>query len=289
MHEPTKNDSLTVRVAAVQMAPALGQIEHNLCAVLKWLRRAADAGARLVVFPECALTGYVYESRAEALEKAEPLPGPSTERIARACAEHDVWVIVGLLEREGDRLYNACALIGPMGPIGLIGHIAIYRKVHLPHMGVDRYADAGDRPFALCEAEGLRIGMHICYDGAFPEAGRVLSLMGADLLVLPTNWPAGAEPLAEHMMACRALENVVYAMAVDRVGSERGTRFIGRSGIYDPLGRTLARAGPEVEEILYAEIDPARARNKQIVREPGRAFCDRMADRRPEFYRLPGQ
>src|ERR1019366_4698790 len=101
----------------------------------------------------------------------------------------------------GAHLFNACALVGPDGVIG------VYRKVHLPFLGVDRWVDPGDRPFVVHEAGALRVGMHICYDGSFPETGRVLSLLGADLLVLPTNWPTHAETAAEHMIATRAMEN----------------------------------------------------------------------------------
>jgi predicted amidohydrolase len=85
-------------------------------------------------------------------------------------------------------------------------------------------------------------------------------------------------------MACRAMENVVYAMAVNRVGEESGFRFIGRSSIADPSGQILASASPDKEEILYAYIDPARARRKRLVRVPGKHEIDRIADRRPKFY-----
>ncbi len=272
--------STTVRVAAVQIDSTLGEVAHNRTLILRKLREAASGGARLIVFPECALTGYGFESRAEAIACAEPIPGPSVQKIAVACAELGVWAAFGMLESHGSLLYNACPLVGPSGLVGS------YRKVHLPFMGVDRFADRGDRPFELLEAAGLRVGLHICYDGAFPEACRVLTLLGADILVLPTNWPERTEPLAEHMMACRAIENVVYAMAVNRVGEERGTRFIGLSAIHDPLGQTLARASGDRQEILYAEIDPARARQKRIVRVPGLHELDRIADRRPEFYQI---
>ncbi|CAN5764805.1 carbon-nitrogen hydrolase family protein [soil metagenome] len=268
----------SVRIAAVQMDVRLGDRAGNLQGILEHLDRAADAGAQLIAFPECVLTGYCFDSREEALSLAETIPGPSTDRLASACAERGVSIIVGLLERDGDRLYNACALIGPKGVIGS------YRKIHLPFIGVDRFVDPGDRPFTVHEAAGLRIGMHICYDGVFPESGRVLSLLGADLLALPTNWPKGAEAQAEHLSAMRAMENVVYAMAIDRVGLERGFQFIGRSSIADPSGGYLAFASKDQEEILLAEIDPARARNKRIVRVPGKAELDRIADRRPDFY-----
>jgi predicted amidohydrolase len=268
----------TIRVAAVQMEPQLAQVEANRGAILARLREATANGARLVVFPECALTGYGFQSRAEALDYAEPVPGTSLLPITLECARLKASAIVGLLERDGERLFNACALVGSGGLLGC------YRKVHLPHLGVDRFTDPGDRGFAVHEAGGLRLGMHICYDGGFPEVGRVLTLMGADVLVLPTNWPTHAECAAEHMIICRAMENVVYAMAVNRVGEERGFRFIGRSSIVDPNGRVLASASADREEIIYAEIDPARARTKRQVRVAGLHEIDRIADRRPSFY-----
>ncbi len=274
------SQSATINVAAVQMEPKLGQVSLNRTHILRKFREATSAGARLVVFPECALTGYGFGSKAEAIEHAEPIPGPSVQKFAAACAEREAFLVLGMLERDEDRLYNACVLVGPGGLVGS------YRKVHLPCLGVDRFADLGDRPFAVYDAGGLKIGMHICYDGTFPEVGRVLSLLGADLLILPTNWPVRTEAVAEHTMACRAIENVVYTMAVNRVGEESGFRFIGRSVIHGPLGETLARASADAEEILYAEIDPERARRKRVVRVPGLHEIDRIGDRRPEFYGL---
>lgn len=266
------------RVAGVQMEPSLGDIPGNRRAILDRLAIAAEGGAELVVFPECALTGYCFESREEAMSFGEPANGPSRDLIADACKRRNVFAIYGFLETEGDRIYNACAMTGPDGLIGT------YRKVHLPFLGVDRYVDPGDRPFAVHDAAGLKVGMHICYDGAFPEVARVLTLLGADLLVLPTNWPTHSECAAEHMIATRAMENVVYAMAVNRVGTERGTRFIGHSSIAATNGKLLAVASPDAEEILYANIDPAVARQKRLIRVAGKHEVDRIADRRPAFY-----
>jgi predicted amidohydrolase len=267
-----------VRVAGVQMDVQLGQVGANRTAMLGRLGDAAAGGARLVVFPECALTGYGFASRSEAWEYAEPISGPTIARFQAECARRDVHAVFGFLERAGERLFNACALVGPSGLV------ASYRKVHLPFLGVDQFVDPGDRPFAVHEAAGLRLGMHICYDGSFPETGRVLALAGADLLVLPTNWPTHSECAAEHMIPCRAMENTVYMMAVNRVGLESGFRYIGQSAIADPAGAILGRAGAETEEILYAEIDPARARQKRLVRVPGKHQINRFADRRPAFY-----
>lgn len=269
---------MTVRVAAVQCEPKFADVPANRRMVLERFDEATQNGARLVVFPECALTGYGFDDRQEACPHAETIPGPSIDVFARACKSDGAFMIVGMLEVDGDRLFNACALIGPDGLVGS------YRKIHLPYLGVDRFANPGDRPFAVQDAGGIRVGMHICYDGGFPESGRVLALLGADVLVLPTNWPTHSERSAEVMMATRAIENTVYAIACNRVGEERGFRFVGRSSIVDPSGEALAFASPDREEILYAEIDPLRARTKRLVRVPDRHVIDRIHDRRPEFY-----
>jgi predicted amidohydrolase len=268
----------TYRVAAVQMDPHLGEVARNREVILARLNEAAEGGARLVVYPECALTGYGFASRDEARPFAEPIDGPSAIRVTEACKRLGVWAIYGFLESDGNRLFNACLLTGPEGPI------ATYRKVHLPFLGIDMFADPGDRPFAVHNAGGVKVGMHICYDGAFPEVGRVLSLLGAELLVLPTNWPTHSECAAEHMIITRAMENVVNAVAVNRVGLERGFRFIGRSSIVATTGTVLASATIDREEILFADIYPAQARQKRLVRVPGKHEIDRIADRRPRFY-----
>jgi predicted amidohydrolase len=168
--------------------------------------------------------------------------------------------------------------------VGAKGVVAGYRKIHLPFLGLDRFATPGDRPFAVHEIDGLRVGMTICYDGSFPECTRVLTLLGADLVVLPTNWPTGALNTVKYLVQSRALENHIYYAACNRVGEERGFRFIGQSRIVDCSGELLAASDGDREEIIYAEIDPAKPRNKQIVKIPGKYQINRIADRRPEMY-----
>ncbi|MGP0065102.1 MAG: carbon-nitrogen hydrolase family protein [Isosphaeraceae bacterium] len=277
---PTTTSEPTYRVAAVQMEPKLGRLGENLERILGRLGEAAGAGSHLVVFPECALSGYGFSSRDEGMAHAVPIDGEEVGRVVSACERYRCYCVFGLLERDGSRLFNACVLTGPEGVVGS------YRKVHLPYLGIDMFVDPGDRDFAVHDAGGVRVGMHICYDGSFPESARVLTLLGADLLVLPTNWPTHSECAAEHMIPTRAMENNVYAMAVNRVGEESGFRFIGTSSIVDPGGKVLARAGGDGEEILSAEIDPARARRKHLVRVPGRHEINRIADRRPGFYKV---
>jgi predicted amidohydrolase len=262
------------------MEPKLGRLDANLERILERLAEAATAGAHLAVFPECALSGYGFASRDQGLAHAVTTDNDRVRQVVAACERHACYCIFGMLERAGPHLFNACVLTGPGGVIGT------YRKVHLPFLGIDMFADPGDRPFAVHDAAGLKVGMHICYDGSFPETARVLALLGADILVLPTNWPTHSECAAEHMIATRAMENTVYAMAVNRVGEESGFRFIGGSSIVDPNGRLIARAGDSSEEILMADIDPSRARRKRLVRVPGRHEIDRIGDRRPRFYEI---
>lgn len=268
----------TFKIAGVQMDVTIGDRQHNLARIESALRETTRHGARLTVFPECALTGYCFESLAEARPFAEPVVGPSSQRLAQVCGELDAYAVFGLLEADGERVFNAAVLVGPSGVV------ASYRKIHLPYLGVDMFTTPGDRPFGVSRAGDLRLGMNICYDGAFPEAARVMALDGADLIALPTNWPPGAECTAEFVINTRAMENHVYYAAVNRVGTERGFRFIGKSKICGPSGCVLAEAPHEDEAVLYAEIDLELARRKRVIRVPGKHEIDRFADRRPEMY-----
>ena len=265
-------------VAGVQMGCTLGDIAANRAAVVARLREAAARGAKLVVFPECVLSGYGFESREQARAAAEPLPGPSTEVIAAACAELGVWAVFGLLEAAGDKLFNACALVGPGG------FVAGYRKLHLPCLGADRFTDPGDRPLAVHDLSGLKVGLNICFDGSFPETARVLTLLGADLVVLPTNWATNARKMAELVSAARAWENHIYYLAVNRVGEESGFRYIGLSSAADYAGNVLHFAPEDEEAIFTIEVDPAAAAQKHVVTCAGVYEIDRVNWRRPEMY-----
>jgi predicted amidohydrolase len=270
----------TWTIAGVQMDCRLGDTAGNLAAVRARLADAAGHGARLVVFPECVLTGYCFDSKDEAWPHAQPLPGPATDALADDCRRLGVWAVVGLLERDEPtgRLFNACALVGPGGLA------ATYRKIHLPFLGVDRFTTPGDRPFAVHDLGGLRVGMIICFDGGFPESARILTVLGADLIVLPTNWPPRAIVTVRHLVPARAIENRVFFLAVNRVGSEGGFEFIGHSRLLDCTGELLAASEDAQPTTLIATIDPARARDKQIVGIPGKYELNLLGDRRPDLY-----
>ncbi len=267
-----------LRIAAVQMDIVLGDRTANLGRILAAIDEAGQRGVGLVVFPECALSGYCFASREEACAAAETVPGTATERLEAACKARNCVVVAGLVEAQGEALYNSAVVVGPRGLIGC------YRKSHLPFLGLDRFVQPGAGPLEPFDTPAARLGVGICYDGSFPEVSRTLKLRGAQLIALPTNWPEGAEVSAEHHAATRAHENHLFFMAVNRIGTERGFRFIGRSRITDCHGRVLAAATGDEPALLLAEIDPAAADRNRVVIRPGEYELDRVGDRRPELY-----
>jgi predicted amidohydrolase len=267
-----------VKIAAVQMNPIITQKRKNLDSILLGIRNSASDGADLIVFPECALTGYVFHSREEAAPYMETIPGPSTDELAACCQELGVHIVVGLLEKDVDKCFNAAVLIGPAGLVGK------YRKNHLPFLGIDRFIEPGNQPFGVHKTPIGNIGIHICYDTNFPESARVMTLLGADILALPTNWPEGRGKVVKYVINTRAYENTIHFVAANRVGEERGTRFVGNSMIVDAWGDTLAQANSKDEQTIYAEVSLAKARQKHIIFKPGELEMDFIGDRRPELY-----
>jgi len=266
-----------MKVAAVQMDIKILEKEQNLERILENLNQAARAGAKLIVFPECALTGYCFTGLDEAMPMAETVPGPSTAKLAEATRKLDCTVVVGMLEREGDRVFNAAAVIGPSGVLGS------YHKAHLPCLGIDWCTVPGDGPLPVFATPHGKIGINICYDVSIPETARVMKLRGAQLLAVPTNWPVGSDTW-EHTPNVRATENHFNVVACNRVGEERGSRFAGHSKIVEFSGKVLAEADATEETILYADLDLAAADQNRVIRIPGKWEYDRIAARRPDLY-----
>jgi predicted amidohydrolase len=265
-----------MQVAVAQVEPKLGEKERNLEVCLARMEEAAALGAQLLVLPECAIPGYMFDSADEALPFAEEIPGESTEILGGACAQFGMHVVCGLLERDGDSLRNAAVLIGPSGLIGT------YRKTHLPVLGVDRFVVPGDE-LSVYETPLGRIGVEICYDLRFPEVTRTLALKGADLVAHPTNFPLAAKLQTELITVARAAENRVYLLTANRVGKERRGEFCGWSQIVDPYGKRLAEADETEEALLVAEVDIEKARDKDYV-IPGEYELYLFGHRRPELY-----
>jgi predicted amidohydrolase len=271
--------SQIIKIAAIQTNPKLLEPEKNLEGIIDAIKEAAGKQADLIVFPECALTGYMFRSRDEALPFAETIPGPATEKLIPLCKELGVYVIFGLLEKEKTRLYNAAAFIGPEGIVGK------YRKNHLPFLGIDRFVDRGDKTFKVYRTPIGNIGMEICYDIMFAEASRIMMLLGADILALSTNFPRDrAGDVIKYVIPTRAIENGIYVVAADRVGRERGATFAGRSKIVATSGKAIIQASANKAEIIYGEVDLELARRKHLVTVPGEYETHRIKDRRPELY-----
>ncbi len=266
---------MPVTLCAVQLAPEFGRAESNARLVADETAAAADEGADLIVFPEAALTGYVFESRPEALAAAVAADGPELGVVAAAAGAAGAWVVCGAIERDGDALYNTAFLVGPEGPVGR------YRKTHTLCLGADRFTRPGGEPFRVFDLPFGRIGIHICYDGSFPEPARALRLLGAQLLLLPTNWPRLV--MKREVVRVRAYENRAFFMAVNRVGTERGVRFEGGSCAADPDGRLILDAGDEAGR-FHVTVDPAAAADSREVVIPGEYELDLIQDRRPELY-----
>jgi predicted amidohydrolase len=265
-----------MQVAVAQMEPRLGENERNLEAGLVRFEEAVAAGAELLVLPECAIPGYMFGSLEEAMAFSEEIPGPTTDALEEACRRLGAHVVCGLLEREGDLLYNAAVLVGPEGLIGS------YRKTHLPFLGVDRFTTPGDE-LSVFDTPLGRIGLEICYDLRFPEVTRTLALRGADIVAHPTNFPMAAKVQTEVITLARAAENRIYLLTANRVGKERWGEFCGWSQIVDPFGKRLVEAGETEEVLLVADIDVEKARDKDYV-IPGEYELYLFGDRRPGLY-----
>lgn len=274
-----------MRIASVQSDVYFGDAAQNAAHAIEKLRELKEQGVEFAVFPEAFLTGYVVDSEDEARrialstildgDRLVQAPEP-IERLVRACHELDMYAVAGFAGSDGRSLYNGALFASPTGDA------RVYRKAHLPELGFDRFATPGDG-LHIFETRFGRIGILICFDLRMPEAARCLSLSGADLIVLPTNWPHGAEISADVLALARAAENRVFVATCNRVGEENGFRFIGRSKIIGVGGEVLAQTGANADAIIE-DIDLAAARQKRVERAGGRYCTETFGARRPELY-----
>ncbi len=270
-----------IRVACVQMEPRVEEPDTNVDRSLDFCRQAAGQGATIIVLPELCNSGYVFQSRDEAFAASEVIgEGPASEAWADFCRDNDTYVVAGIAERDGDKLFNSSVLVGPTGVIGK------FRKVHLwNHENL--YFEPGDLGFPVFSTPIGRIATTICYDGWFPESFRACALGGADIVCIPTNWvpiPGQARDqraMATILMQANAHSNSIYIAAADRVGTERGQEFIGQSVIVSYTGWPLAGPASAVEEeLVIASLDLGAARTARAWN----AFNHPLRDRRPEAY-----
>jgi 5-aminopentanamidase len=267
-------------VAACQLSLQVGDVDRNRAAARAAIGQAAAAGARIVVLPELTPSGYVFRDAAEASSLAEPADGPTVTEWQQLAARHDLVVVGGFCERAGPGApYNSAVVVDAAGVR------AVYRKAHLWDAEADFFAP-GDAEPPVVDTTWARIGVVICYDAEFPEWVRRPALAGAELLAVPTNWPAepvpgGERPMVVVNIQAAAYANRMFVAAACRCGVERGVGWVGGSLIAGPDGYPLAGpTGADDAEVITAECDLARARSK--ANGPRN---DVHADRRLDLYR----
>ncbi len=288
MADPKPRREALVKIACIQMEPIIGEKDRNIRHSVTLIENAADAGARLLVLPELANSGYVFRSREEAFELAEEVPGgPTCDAWMMIAKARDLYIVAGIAERDGDELYNSAVVIGPEGYIGT------FRKVHLWNEEA-LYFEPGNLGFPVFNTPIGRIGTFICYDGWFPESYRLCALQGADIICIPTNWVPipGQDPKREAManilVMGSAHSNSVFVAAADRVGTERGQPFVGQSLITSYTGWPIAGPASDTEEeIIYAEVNLSDARRKRNWNEYNQILRDRRTDVYEEMLGAP--
>ncbi|MEW6713499.1 MAG: nitrilase-related carbon-nitrogen hydrolase [Nitrospirota bacterium] len=261
-----------MKAGCYQFDPAFWKKEGNLNRVESAL---VNADLQLLVLPEFFATGYQFRSKDEVSELSETVEsGQTTEFLCDMSREKGIYIVAGLPERYGEKFYNSAVLTGPDGLMG------VYRKTHL-YFEEKLYFSPGDTGFKVWDTEIGRIGIMICFDWFFPEAMRCLALNGAEIVAHPSNLVL---PYCPDAMPVRCLENRVFSITANRIGTEDRTggkplKFIGKSLIVSPRGEVLANAPAEEETLLIAELDPKAARSKAL-----NPLNDIFKDRVPEAY-----
>ena len=261
------------RVGLIQMACGPDP-EANLARAVGFVADAARRGAQIACLPELFRSQYFCQREDPAtFDLAEPVPGPTTERLAAAARANNICIVGPLFERRAPGLYhNSAAVIDADGRL-----LGLYRKMHIPDDPAyyeKFYFTPGDLGFPAFDTRAGRVATLICWDQWYPEGARLSALAGAAVLFYPTAIGWHPHEKGEHGAAQReawitvqrghAIANGIYVAAVNRVGHEKppgggaGIEFWGSSFVADPQGVIVAQASADREEILIAEIDLAR-------------------------------
>ena len=272
----------TVRVAACQYAPKIGDLDGNRELARSWALRAAGEGAQLIVLPELASSGYVFESEGEARSSAESLSGAFVTMLTEVCVQHGVFVVAGLAEQGADCRYNSAVMVGPQG------QIATYRKLHLYFDEKSWFAPGEGMP--VVKLPFATAAMAVCFDLWFPESVRTVAMGGADIVAVPTNWTGSFKRRlyseagycqGDYVAMAAAAQNGVVMVCADRIGTERDVHFLGASIIVGADGWPVAGPAPRDQDaLLIAEIDLEEQR-KARQRTPRNHLFE---DRRPDSY-----
>ncbi|MEO8161532.1 MAG: carbon-nitrogen hydrolase [Arenimonas sp.] len=282
----------SLRVALVQER-ILPSVEENLALVERHVESAAARGAQLVLLQELHNSAYFCQHQDVAeFERAEAIPGPSTERLGALAKKHGVVIVSSLFERRAAGLYHNTAVV-----LDSDGRIAgKYRKMHIPDdpgFNEKFYFTPGDLGFHPIDTSVGRLGVLVCWDQWYPEAARLMALAGAELLFYPTaiGWDPGddddekARQRQAWLLSHRghAVANGLPVLSCNRVGHEaspsggRGIDFWGSSHVLGPQGEFLAEASSDAAELLVCDVDLARS-------EQVRRIWPFLRDRRIDAY-----
>ena len=261
-----------MKVAVAQISCSLGDPETNLSKVRDFSRKAKEAGAEMIVFPEMTDTGY---SMSVIQEHADEWNSGFVPGLREIASQLSIAIVSGVSERDGSSIYNSQVLIDARSGIA-----AKYRKTHLYAVAPveEQTCFAPGDSFASFELGGLKFGFSICYDLRFPELYRKLvTEKNVDAFVVSSAWPF---PRVEHwcvLAQARAIENQAYVIASNRVGKDDELWFCGSSAIIDPRGVVIAAASADREELIHADL------SEQVVLSV-RSRVASLAHRRPDLY-----
>ena len=240
-----------MKIALAQIDCVVGDPELNCAKFAEYASRAKARGCEVVMFPEMSDTGYVPSVIAKC---AAPWPGPSLAAAGSAAAENSISIICGISERTEHAIFNTTAFLDASGELR-----GKYRKTHLfsaaPVHEDEVFTPGSD--IAVVESGGLSWGLTICYDLRFPELHRALTLEGAQVLLNCSAWPASRPTHWDCLTRARAVENQVFFVGVDRVGTDGELKMHGHSRVVTPKGEILCEGSGESEELLVAELDAA--------------------------------
>ena len=258
------NSSRKVPVALIQMACS-PQPEKNLKNALDRIAVAARQGAKLVCLQELFRSLYFCQKEDyECFDLAETIPGPTTRLLSQAAKKHKITLVSSLFEKRTGGLYHNTAVV--FGPDGKI--LGTYRKMHIPDdpgFSEKFYFAPGDTGFQPIDTPVGRLGVLVCWDQWYPEAARLMTLRGAEILVYPTAIGlARSEKRELHrvqlgawqtIQRSHAIANGVYVLSINRIGREDHLDFWGTSFVSDPFGRVMAQASSDKAEIVRATLD----------------------------------
>lgn len=265
------------RASVVQTLAALGDVNANIELLQRYTQEAARQGAKLVVFPECMNSGYLFDSRKHAARIAEPVNGPYVQAMAELARKHGLHIASGFTEKAaGGKLYNTGLLLNPAGELA-----CHYHKQFLATHD-QNWFEFGVNGCPVVDTELGRIGLLICFDGRIPEIARSLALQGAEMLVDMANFFAMDQ--ADLWGPARALENGVWLIAATKAGVERSIYYPGGSMIVAPSGEVRARVPWDTHGIATAAVEPAAAADKRWP-----LGGDKFGGRRPAAYGILGK